>query len=56
MLVVVRQACVMFHDYEINANKLYQFFMDSEEALSMKSITEFTKHILRQSNYYGALS
>ena len=31
--------------HTINADKYYQFFMDSEEALSMKSITEFTKHI-----------
>lgn len=31
--------------HTISPAKLFQFYMDSEEALSMKSITDFTRHI-----------
>ena len=31
--------------HSISPAKLFQFFMDSEDALSMKSITDFTRHI-----------
>ena len=31
--------------HTISPDKLFQFYMDSEEALSMKSITDFTRHI-----------
>jgi ribosome maturation factor RimP len=31
--------------HTISPAKLFQFYMDSEEVLSMKSITDFTRHI-----------